>query len=80
MSAITTLEPRLVWEQFDAITRVPRPSKKEGRIIEYLIDFAKRHGIEYRKELSEIGNERIRIDVSPLYPPHLALGGRRKLA
>ena len=29
MSEITKLEPKLVWELFDAITRVPRPSKKE---------------------------------------------------
>ncbi len=54
MSAIANLNPRLVWEQFDAITQVPRPSKKEGRIIEYLVEFAKKHGLEYRKDA--IGN------------------------
>ncbi|MCM1301850.1 MAG: aminoacyl-histidine dipeptidase [Alistipes senegalensis] len=54
MSAIANLNPRLVWEQFDAITQVPRPSKKEGRIIEYLVEFAKTHGIEYQKDA--IGN------------------------
>lgn len=54
MSAITSLNPRIVWEQFDAITQVPRPSKKEGRIIEYLVDFAKSHGIDYQKDA--IGN------------------------
>lgn len=54
MSEITSLEPRIVWEQFDAITRVPRPSKKEGRIIEFLVDFAKAHNIEYKKDA--IGN------------------------
>lgn len=54
MSEITRLEPRIVWEQFDAITRVPRPSKKEGRIIDFLIEFAKTHGIEYKKDA--IGN------------------------
>ena len=48
MSEITSLEPRLVWEQFDAITRVPRPSKKEGKIIDFLVDFAKKHHIEYK--------------------------------
>ncbi len=32
MSEITKLEPKLVWELFDAITRVPRPSKKEEKI------------------------------------------------
>lgn len=40
MSEIVNLEPRIVWEQFDAITQVPRPSKKEGKIIEFLVDFA----------------------------------------
>ncbi len=54
MSTITDLSPRIVWEQFDAITRVPRPSKKEGKIIEFLVDFAKKHNLEYRKD--EIGN------------------------
>lgn len=54
MSEIANLEPRIVWEQFDAITRVPRPSKKEGKIIEFLVDFAKKHQIEYRKD--DIGN------------------------
>lgn len=54
MSAIANLNPRIVWEQFDAITQVPRPSKKEGRIIEYLVEFAKSHGIEYQKDV--IGN------------------------
>ena len=68
MSAITTLEPRLVWEQFDAITRVPRPSKKEGRIIEFLIDFAKRHGIEYRKDA--VGNVVMRKPATPGYEDH----------
>ena len=54
MSEITNLEPRIVWEQFDAITRVPRPSKREEQIIAYLIDFAKEHGIAYQKDA--IGN------------------------
>ena len=47
MSEIVNLEPRIVWEQFDAITQVPRPSKKEGKIIEFLVDFARKHNIEY---------------------------------
>ena len=33
MSAIRTLEPTLVWELFDDITRVPRPSKKEEKTL-----------------------------------------------
>ena len=51
---IRELDPKLVWEQFDDITRVPRPSKKEGKIIEFLVNFAETHGFEYRKD--DIGN------------------------
>ena len=51
---IRDLEPKLIWEQFDDITRVPRPSKKEGKIIEWLVEFAKKHNIEYQTD--EMGN------------------------
>ena len=54
MSEIRNLNPTLVWELFDEITRVPRPSKKEEKIIAYLIDFAERHGLEYKRD--EVGN------------------------
>lgn len=68
MSSISTLEPRLVWEQFEAITRVPRPSKKEGKIIEYLVDFAKRHHLAYKKDT--IGNVVISKPATPGYEDH----------
>ncbi|MBR0330174.1 MAG: aminoacyl-histidine dipeptidase, partial [Alistipes sp.] len=42
------------WEQFDAITKVPRPSKKEAKIIEWLVAFAEKHNIEYKRDA--IGN------------------------
>ena len=63
MSELLNLEPRLVWEQFDAITRVPRPSKKEGRIIDFLVGFAERHALEYKKDA--IGNVVIRKPATP---------------
>ena len=63
MSTITNLEPKLVWGQFDAITRVPRPSKKEGKIIDFLVNFAKEHGIEYKKDA--IGNVVMRKPATP---------------
>ena len=58
MSNIRDLQPRLVWEQFDDITRVPRPSKKEEKIIEFLIEFAKSHSLEW--QCDDIGNVVIR--------------------
>ncbi len=54
MSQISELSPAIVWEQFDAITKVPRPSKKEAKIIEWLVAFAEKHGIEYKRDA--IGN------------------------
>ena len=40
------LKPELIFGIFDEITKVPRPSKKEGKIRQFLIDFAEKHGIE----------------------------------
>ena len=68
MSEIANLEPRAVWEQFDAITRVPRPSKKEGKIIDFLVDFAERHGLEYQKDA--VGNVVIRKPATPGFEEH----------
>jgi len=65
MAEITSLEPRIVWEQFDAITRVPRPSKKEGKIREFLVEFARSRGIEYRTDA--IGNVVMRVPATPGY-------------
>ena len=58
MGNISELQPHLVWEQFESITQVPRPSKKEEQIIEFLIDFAKQHSLEWQRD--DIGNVVIR--------------------
>ncbi len=65
MSEIANLEPRLVWEQFDAITRVPRPSKNEEKIREYLVRFAAQHGIACHTD--KIGNVVMRKPATPGY-------------
>ena len=43
---IQNLEPKAVWGKFYEITQIPRPSKHEEKIREYLIDFAKKNNIE----------------------------------
>ena len=58
MGNISELQPHLVWEQFESITQVPRPSKKEEQIIEFLIAFAKQHSLEWQRD--DIGNVVIR--------------------
>ena len=55
---IRELQPNLIWEIFDDITAVPRPSKHEEKIIEYLLDFAKKHNLEAERD--QIGNVVIR--------------------
>ncbi len=51
---IRDLKPALVWEIFDEITKVPRPSKKEEKIRAYLLDFAAKHNIPVKTD--PIGN------------------------
>ncbi|MDE6321416.1 MAG: beta-Ala-His dipeptidase, partial [Muribaculaceae bacterium] len=62
---IKDLKPALIWSIFDEITKVPRPSKKEGKIRQYLLDFAAKHNIEVRTD--EIGNV---VMVKPATPGH----------
>ena len=42
---IRDLKPALIWEIFDEITKVPRPSKKEEKIRQFLLDFAAKHDV-----------------------------------
>jgi dipeptidase D len=44
------LKPQIVWEFFDEIRKIPRCSGNEEKIIEYLIDFAKKNIILYKKD------------------------------
>jgi dipeptidase D len=47
---IKDLNPKIVWKYFDEITQVPRPSKKEEKIIAFLLDFAQKHQLEAQKD------------------------------
>ncbi|NDV68349.1 aminoacyl-histidine dipeptidase [Dysgonomonas sp. 25] len=51
---IKDLKPTAVWNYFYEICQIPHPSKKEEKIIAYLLDFAKKHGLETKKD--EAGN------------------------
>lgn len=47
---IRDLQPKIVWNYFHEITQIPRPSKKEEKIIAYLLDFAKEHDLDAKKD------------------------------
>ncbi len=50
MNNVEQLTPGSVWKYFSEICKVPRPSKKEGQIIEYLLDFAEKNGLKVKKD------------------------------
>lgn len=60
---IKDLKPAAVFAIFDEITKVPRPSKKEGKIREYLLDFAARHNLEVKTDA--IGNVVMAVPATP---------------
>lgn len=56
------LKPARVFEQFAKINAIPRPSKREGKMIDYLMAFGKEHGLETK--VDETGNVLIRKPAS----------------
>ena len=55
---INTLEPTPVWSNFSKLNAVPRPSKKEERVISFMLEFGNKLGLETFSD--EIGNVIIR--------------------
>ena len=45
MNNNTNLQPAVVFECFAEVNKVPRPSKKEEKMIAFLQDFAAKHGL-----------------------------------
>src|SRR6218665_2310078 len=43
-------EPRALWDHFSALNAVPRPSKKEERVIEFMMAFGKQLGLPTQKD------------------------------
>ncbi len=46
MSEIRNLKPESLWRNFDELTQVPRPSGHLEKVQQFLLDFAKRVGVE----------------------------------
>jgi dipeptidase D len=54
MATFEHLKPFLLWQYFEEITRIPRPSKHEDQIISFLENFAAKLHLNYKKD--KIGN------------------------
>ena len=61
--AIEQLQPTAVWQNFKALTQIPRPSGKRDLIAKYLVDFGKNLGLESFED--EAGNVIIRKPATP---------------
>ncbi len=59
------LKPACVFEQFARINEIPRPSKHEGRMIEFLKEFGASRGLETK--VDETGNVLISKPATPGY-------------
>lgn len=60
---VKDLQPKAVFGIFDEITKIPRPSKKEEKIRQFILDYAKTHGIDAHAD--RIGNVILRKPATP---------------
>lgn len=60
---IRNLEPKVLWNKFADLNAVPRPSKKEERVIAFMKDFGKNLGLETIED--EVGNVIIKKPATP---------------
>ncbi len=65
MSEIIQLSPAAIWRNFHALTQIPRPSGHMEKVQQYLLDFAKRVGVEAFKDPA--GNIVMRKPATPGY-------------
>ncbi len=61
-------EPQAVWGYFHAITQIPRPSKKEEKIREFILKEAQKFNL--KTEVDEVGNVIVYVPASPGHENH----------
>ena len=60
---ISSLQPTELWSHFESLNAVPRPSKKEERVRQFMVDFGNSLGLETL--VDKIGNVIIKKAASP---------------
>jgi dipeptidase D len=60
---LKNLNPKPLWSVFSDLCSIPRPSKHEEKVVQYVIDFAQKHGLQYYKD--KVGNVIIRKPATP---------------
>jgi len=51
---LSNIEPQVIWKNFSKLNAVPRPSKKEGKVIAFIKEFGENLGLE--TSVDEVGN------------------------
>ena len=62
-TAVTDLEPKAIWNHFATLNAVPRPSKKEERVIAFMVKFGEDLRLSVQKDAA--GNVLIRKPATP---------------
>lgn len=63
MNDILNLEPKSIWKNFSNLNEIPRPSKKEEKVIQFMVDFGKNLNLETIKD--NVGNVIIKKPATP---------------
>ena len=63
MSFVSELAPQPLWQHFDEILKIPRPSKQEERARRYVLEIAARKGLRHRQDAA--GNLVVEKPASP---------------
>lgn len=62
-NSILKLKPQLLWKHFYQLTQIPRPTFHEEKVQQYLVNFAKEHGLECK--VLKKGNVYLRKEATP---------------
>ena len=54
MSELLKLQPANLWKNFNSLCNIPRPSKFEAKVIDFVVQFAKDHKLNYKTDA--VGN------------------------
>ncbi len=62
-TSILSLEPKLIWKEFHALTQIPRPSGHTEAVANYLVKFA--HDLGLESFIDEVGNVIMKKPATP---------------
>ncbi len=62
-SPLEGLEPRYVWQHFDEIRQIPRPSKHEEKIAAHIVEWAQSKGYDVQRD--QAGNVVVKVPATP---------------